>query len=353
LGGFFMLFSSRLSTSTLIEFCRVLRHNLSAGLTLRNIFDQQAQKGPATVRPIAERISKDLQAGESLEDALKKEAAYFPPLFMNLTVVGEQSGMLPEVFTELEKYFTLQQKLRRDFISQITWPVVQFIAAIFVLAGLILIMGILPSKEQATTSDHKFDPIGLGTGPGAAARFLVGVVVVFALGVGGYLLLTRKLLRRGVVEGMLLRVPVIGPCLQALALTRFSLALRLMHETGMSMGDAVSFSLKATDNGAYRAASPKVEESLRAGDDLTTALSRAKLFPEEYRNIIASAEEGGRLTDVLKHQTEYYEEEARRRMTTLTQASSWVVWLFVAILIIVAIFRIFFFYIQMIEKNLP
>jgi type IV pilus assembly protein PilC len=348
-----MLFSSRLPMSSLIELCRVLRHNLSAGLTLRNVFDQQAKRGPMAVRPIAERISKDLQAGESLEDALKKEAAYFPPLFMNLTVVGEQSGMLPEVFAELEKYFSLQQKLRRDFIAQITWPVVQFVAAIFVVAGLILIMGILPGNENATAKDHKFDPIGLGTGPVAAVRFLVGVAVLFALGVGGYLLLTRKLLRQGAVEGMLLRVPVIGPCLQALALTRFCLALRLMHETGMSMVDAVSYSLKATDNGAYRASSPKVEDSLREGDDLTTALSRAQLFPEEFQNIIATAEEGGRLTDVLKHQTEYYKEEARRRMIILTQASSWGVWVFVAILIIVAIFRIFFFYIQMIEQNLP
>jgi type IV pilus assembly protein PilC len=344
-----MLFSSRLPTSTLIEICRVLRHNLSAGITLRNVFDQQAKRGPLAFRPVAERISKDLQEGQSLEDALKKEAVYFPPLFLNLAVIGEQSGMLPEVFAELEKYYALQQKLRRDFIAQITWPVVQLVAAIFVVAGLIFIMGILPGNEQG----KGFDPVGLGTGPVAAIRFLVGVVLLVALGIAGYLLVTRKLLRQGTVEAFLLRVPLIGPCLQALALTRFCLALRLMHETGMSIVDAVRFSLRATDNGAYVAASPKVEDALRAGDELTAALSKARLFPEEFTNIIATAEEGGRLPDVLKHQTEYYEEEARRRMSALTQGASWGVWLFVAILIIVAIFRIFLFYIQSMMSFLP
>jgi type IV pilus assembly protein PilC len=344
-----MLFSSRLPTSSLIELCRVLRHNLSAGLTLRKVFEQQATRGTGAIRPVAEKISQDLQTGESLEDAMKKEAAYFPPLFLNLAVIGEQSGMLPEVFAELEKYYTLQQKLRRDFISQITWPVVQLVLAILVVAGLILIMGILPGNEHG----KGFDPIGIGTGPGAALRFLLVVAFLVALGFGGYLFLTRKLLRQGTVEGMLLRVPVIGPCLQALALTRFCLALRLMHETGISMADAVGYSLKATDNGAYKAVSEKVEDSLRTGDDLTTALARTHIFPIEFQNIIATAEESGRLTDVLKHQTEFYEEEARRRMVVLTQVSSWGVWLFVAILIIVAIFRIFLFYISMIENNIP
>ncbi|MFL5241309.1 MAG: type II secretion system F family protein [Gemmataceae bacterium] len=345
-----MLFSSRLPTSNLIELSRVLRHNLSAGLTLRNVFDQQAKRGPMAVRPVAERISKDLQQGQALEDALKKEARYFPPLFLNLAVIGEQSGMLPEIFAELEKYYALQQKLRRDFIAQITWPMVQFVASIFVVAGLILIMGILPGNENGKKG---FDPVGLGTGPVAAIRFLVGVALLGALAVAGYFLITRKLLRQGTVESFLLRVPVIGPCLHALALTRFCLALRLMHETGMSIVDAVSFSLRATDNGAYVAASLKVENALREGDDLTAALAKARVFPDEFINIVATAEEGGRLPDVLKQQTEYYEEEARRRMSILTQTASWGVWLFVAILIIVAIFRIFFFYIQMIQSFIP
>src|SRR5690349_12912756 len=104
-----MLFSSRLSLSSLIELCRVLRHYLASGLSLRDVFLQQAQKGPGALRPIAGRIAQELERGTSLEDALKPEAAAFPPLFLALAGVGEQTGMLPEVFGELEKYFTRQQ----------------------------------------------------------------------------------------------------------------------------------------------------------------------------------------------------------------------------------------------------
>src|SRR4051812_1736006 len=107
--------ASRLSLSALGELCRVLRHNLGAGLTLRDVFRQQAGRGPAEVRPVAGRVAEGLDRGHSLEKALKREGEVFPPLFRALAGVGEQTGMLPEVFGELERYYARQRQLRRDF----------------------------------------------------------------------------------------------------------------------------------------------------------------------------------------------------------------------------------------------
>jgi type IV pilus assembly protein PilC len=97
-----MLFSSRIPLSSLIELCRALRHNLSAGLRLVDVFRQQAKRGPARVRPVAERITQELERGGDLEGALEREKAAFPPLFLGLASVAEQTGNLPEVFRELE-----------------------------------------------------------------------------------------------------------------------------------------------------------------------------------------------------------------------------------------------------------
>src|SRR5262249_53305107 len=71
-----MLFSSRLSLSVLIELCRALRHYLGAGLTLRDVFQQQSVRGPAALRPVAGRIADLLKRGSSLENALEREKKY-------------------------------------------------------------------------------------------------------------------------------------------------------------------------------------------------------------------------------------------------------------------------------------
>ena len=343
-----MLFSSRLSLSTLIELCRVLRHYLGSGLTLRDVFLQQAQKGPAALRPIAGRVVQALERGSSLEDALKPEASAFPPLLLALAGVGEQTGMLPEVFGELEKYFARQLQLRRQFISQSTWPVIQFFLAIFVVAGLIFVLGMLPPAKLL--NGKPFDPVGLGlSGPSGAMTFL-GWTFGTLFGLAGlYLVLTRGLKQRTATDRFLLGVPVIGPCLRTLALARFCLALRLTTETGMSITRALRLSMRATGNSAFVAQSPVAESAVRAGNDLTQALKRTGLFPGDFRKILSVAEESGRLTDVLRHQADHYHEESGRRLSILTSVAGYVVWFVVGALIVIAIFRIALTYFSMFD----
>src|SRR5947209_10131721 len=100
-----LFFSKRLPLSALIDLCRSMRYSLGAGLMLRDVMDLLAGKGTRPIRPVAAKISKDLKAGWSLQDALNKQQAAFPPLFIALTTVGEESGNLPEVLGELEKYY--------------------------------------------------------------------------------------------------------------------------------------------------------------------------------------------------------------------------------------------------------
>jgi type IV pilus assembly protein PilC len=335
-----MLLSRHLPLSALIDLCRALRHYLGAGLTLRDVFRQQAQRGAAAVRPVAARVSEGLEAGDDLEELLKKETAAFPPLFVALATVGEQTGMLPEVFRELEQYYQLQLRLRRQFLSQIAWPAFQLFAAIFVVAGLIWILGLLGGA---------FDPIGLGTGAGPALGFLCGA---FGL-LGGTLALyvaAKRVLREGLLDAWLLRLPVVGPCLQALALTRFCLALRLTLESAMPIARALRLSFRATGNGAFAAAAETAQRAVKGGDELTAALAKTGLFPEQFQQVLAVGEESGRLTDVLEHQGEQYAEESERRLKALAAAAGWGVWMVVAGIIIFCIFRIALSYIGMIDE---
>lgn len=341
-----MLLSSRLSLSDLIELCRSLRHYLGAGLPLVDAFRQQAKRGRARVRPVAERIVAALESGDSLEDALHHEDRAFPPLMQALARVGEQTGMLAEVFAELEKYYVRQQKLWRQFLGQSTWPLIQFVLAIFVLAGLILIMGMIAD----TRGGRPLDPLGLGlAGPSGALIFL-GVVFSILFGLALiYWLITRRLQGAVAMERFLLGLPVLGPCLQALALTRFCMALRLTTETGMSIVHAMRLSLSATGNAAFTARSELIETDLRRGEDLTQTLTRCGLFPVDFQHMIEVAEESGTLDKVLAHQAEHYQEESSRRLAALTSLAGYAVYGLVGLVIIVAIFRIANWYVGLLQ----
>jgi type IV pilus assembly protein PilC len=332
--------SASLPLSSLIELCRALRHYLGAGLSLLDVFRSQSKKGPRPVQPVAARITAELERGGDLATALKREAGVFPPLLVSLVDVGEKSGMLPEVFTELEKYYVRQQKLRRQFMSRAAWPLTQFFLAILVLAGLIFVLGLLPVNQRP--GEKGYDPLGLGLkGPGGALIFLGVFFGIFLALFLGYRLASRSLRHKAAVDAFLLRLPAVGPCLLALALSRFCLALRLTMETAMPIGSALRLSLRATGNGAFAERAGAAIETVRAGDDVAVALARVRLFPEVFRNVVATAEEAGRLPEVLRHQGEQYDEEAGRRLTVLVSVAAWGVWVLVAVFIIFTIFRLY------------
>jgi type II secretory pathway component PulF len=331
-----MLFSKQLPLATLVNLCHILRHNLDAGLTLRDVFRQQATRGSAPMRPVARRIQTALEAGDSLEAALEQEKDRFPPLFLAMAGVGEQSGHLPEIFKEIGKYYSLQQRLRRQIISQSFLPVIQFLFAILIIAFVIFILGLI----GATNNQKPMSIMGF-RGTTGALHFLTLSLGSIVLAVVVYLVVLRSVKHRAPVDFVLLWIPSVGPCLEALAVSRLALAMHLTLDSGLPITDALRLSLKATGNAAFEAQIPTVLEALKAGDTLTEALSRCRrVLPQDFLMMIATAEEGGRVPEMMQHQANYYHEEAGRRLQTLARMFTGLVWLIYAGFTIAAIFSI-------------
>jgi type IV pilus assembly protein PilC len=341
--------SRRLPTSALIELCRVLRHYLSAGLLLRDVFRNQARKGRPVLRPVAARILTAIEQGDDFQQALRHEGGVFPYLFVSMVSVAEHTGMLPEVFQDLERYYSRQLKLRREFLSRIFWPVMQLVLGVLVVALMVLILGLIAESRPGT---QPLDPLGLGLIGPRGAMIILGTAGGFAASIViGYIVVSRVLRQKSFLDGILLGIPVIGPCLQALAMTRFCLALKLTSETGMSIGEALKLSLKATGNGAYEGRTRLIVSEVNRGTDLTQALAYSRLFPVEFLHIMEVAEESGSLTEVMRRQADHYDEEAGRRLAALASTTAYTVWLFVGGLMAWTIFRIFTMYISKLQTT--
>src|SRR5262249_61862176 len=110
-----------------------------------------------------------------------------------------QRGMLWEVFAELEKFYARQLNLRRDFVARITWPVIQFFLAVFVLAGLIYVLGIIAGRQGPGTKP--FDPLGLGLSGEAGALTFLGVIFGSLAALAGGFFLVHAGVRQGVRDG--------------------------------------------------------------------------------------------------------------------------------------------------------
>jgi type II secretory pathway component PulF len=340
-----MFFSRRLSLGDLATLSRVLRQNLSAGLSVHDVFRQQSQRGPAAVRPVAERVAASLATGASLIDSLETCKSKFPPMFLSLARVGEETGHMPEAFRELEQYFTMEQKLRRQFISQSILPVVQFFFAVFLIAGLIFILGKIAESRPGTAPIAIF---GL-SGSRGAVRFLVLVLGTVATLIAAYIFFKTQFRNLAFMEALLLRVPVLGGCLEAIAMSRLCVAMHLTLDSGITIMNAMRLSLDATGNNAFSVHAKQVTAVLKSKKPLSEALLLVRPLPPAFLDLVASAEVAGKVPEMARQQAEYYQEEASRRMTGVTRLASGMLYMTYAGCAIFAIFSVAMVYIDNIK----
>ena len=333
--------ANRIPTAALVRFCQMVRVGLDAGLPILRVFEQQSQRGPGAIRPLAWRISQQISKGDTLTEALEAEGNAFPPLFHSLVQVGEITGKLADSFRELEDYYELQLTLQRNFRAQIRYPIFQLVVAVFVVCLMLWIMGAVGAA---------IDPLGLGVGGFAAFKFFL----IIAAGVGTIYLIYRGIANQlrflAPVERLILRMPLVGPALQAVLLSRFTAGLRFTLGAGLSVPEAVRHSLDASASALYKQSYQKAEPGLKRGDELTEVLTRCEVFPSDFLDIVANAEESGQVPEVMTRVSRSYQEDAERKLKMLAQAAGWLVFVAVAVMIIVLIFKIFGSYVNQINR---
>lgn len=342
------MFSSQIGLKSLGMVCRSLGQMLNSGISIRRSFDLAGNKvGDARCRRALQGVSEGIARGEDVSTAMRNQGGAFPELLVEMVRVGEQSGDMPEILMHLSEHYENNLKLRRSFLGQIAWPVIQLVIAVFVVALVILVLGMVGSARP----DERFDPLGLGlAGPSGALIWLGSVFGVVAVGAAVWFVLIKGLSAKRFVDPILLQIPVVGNCLRSFAIARFSWAFYLTQQTGMPIARSLKFSLHSTANGAFIESTSLICDAVNSGSNLEDALRASQLFPEDYLQTVSVAESSGTVPEELHRLSPQFEDQARRSLTILSTTLAWLVWAMVAGFIIYFIFRIVLNYIGLINK---
>jgi type IV pilus assembly protein PilC len=117
-------------------------------------------------------------------------------------------------------------------------------------------------------------------------------------------------------------------------------------ESGILITRAIRLSLQATGNAVFAAQARPIVKELKSGEELSLALTGTGVFPEEFRHILAVAEESGRVPEVMRQQCRFYQEEGERRVKWLTTAATRGIWLLYVLFMIVMIYQLASIYYQ-------
>lgn len=345
-----IVFAPRVPLKTLAILCKSLATMLHSGVPLLKTLEIASRKtGNATCRRKIADVREEVRQGTDIAEALRQQRGFFPELMIDMVSVGEQAGALPEVLDGLAAHYENIVRLRRLLIGMITWPAIQLVAAILVIALVIYILGMIGTSGGPNSKPVDMLGLGLFGASGAIQWLVMSFGSIAAVG-GMYWLAARVFRQKRVLDGMLMKIPVLGGCMRSFAIARFSWAYALTQQTGMPINHSLELSFRATGNGAFVGAASQVCNAVLNGDELSTALDESRLFPEEYLSLVQVGETSGTVPETLARLSPQFEEQARRSLMVLAVAVSWLVWSVVGMFIIFIIFRVVLKYVGMINS---
>lgn len=326
---------TRIGNRQLSVLCERVGVAFEVGQDPYRIFAREAGKGLSQYGRHMKSVAGMVEKGSSLADAVKAQGNYFPHNFVRLIEVGEKTGRLEKVLERLADYYKDLADLRDEFIGSITWPLIQLFLGLLVVSVLIYVPSLM-SAEKAEMADLL--GIGLVGGRGLAIFWAwVGAVAILV----AVLWVLMRNGRLGFLGDIAKRVPILGKALLAFDEATVIQALALSIESGIDAWNAIGLSFRSSPSGLFASKADQAQQAIRQGQEIHTVLKSTGLFCPETLDAVELGEDSGRLAETLEKHSRFLRMRVRFAMTALTHLASSLVWIVIASLLIMTIFRIF------------
>ena len=312
--------TGRTRLKDLAIFARQFATMTAAGMSLLRslaVLEDQATR-PGLKKALGE-VRGDIEAGTSLSGALSRHRT-FPTLMVAMIRAGETGGFLDSALertaANLEKELVLRGKIK----SALTYPVLVLLFSGVMIAGVLIFIvpifekmfrqfgGALPLPTQViVTASHTM----AWSGP-----LFVGVVVVVVV-------VTKRLLRinpglRLRFDRLKLRLPVFGPLLRKITVSRFARTLGTLLSVGVPVMQALEVVAATAGNAVVADATKDLQTAVREGRPMSTGLRKHAVFPQMVTQMVEVGEESGQISQMLDKVADFYDREVDSATEALT-----------------------------------
>ena len=272
------------------------------------------------LRVLSEGLWARLSEGAPLSRAMEAFPAVFDQSTTNLIRAGEATGSLNETLKRLIDVLIERRELRSQLLTAMAYPVVIIVASFCVV--LFFLFFLLPRLETLLHS--------LGGKMPMSTRILIGLAnftLHYGLFVGIALVVAIVSLWRWRAtesgreksDGLLLRLPTVGPFIVSQTVLEFSQTLSVLLENGITASEALRMTERQIDNRVHRKAFDLAIDRVLEGEALSAALARTDCFPDLVLDRLSVGENTGNVVPCLKDIATTYQLKISRQLNMFTK----------------------------------
>ena len=214
----------------LVLFTRQLATMIEAGISLVQaltaLYEQADPKRQKNLRNVVSDVTARVQGGETFHDSIAKHPRVFNRLYVSMVKAGEAGRLLSEILDRLAGFLEASARLRKKVKSAMTYPVIviciAFLITTFLIVRVVPVFGEIFKDFGAKLPAPTQFLIDLSDFVRAKWYFMV-------LGIGAAIFGARTFLRstrgRQIADRWKLKLPVFGPLIHKISMSRFARAM--------------------------------------------------------------------------------------------------------------------------------
>jgi type IV pilus assembly protein PilC len=304
-------FRTGISRKDVAIFTRQFSVMIDAGLPLVQCLEILANQQPNKIfKAILTEIRSDVEAGCTLADAMRKHPKAFDTLYCNMVAAGEAGGILDTILQRLSQYIEKIVKLKAAVRGALIYPVAVLVIACVVvwviLTFVIPVFGDLFTGLGAELPLPTRIVIMLSNFLRAWWWLLLAMWIGAGVGIYQYYKTERG---RLVIDGIMLKIPVIGMMLRKIGVARFCRTLGTLTASGVPILDGLDITARTSGNAVIERAIYAVRSAVEQGRTISEPLRETKVFPDMVVQMMAVGEQTGALDTMLSKIADFYEDE--------------------------------------------
>jgi len=299
------------SRKQLTTFTRQLSTLQDAGLPiLRSVRILEAQMKPGVLKNALIDVGESIESGNTLSESLAKHPKAFDRLYVNMVRAGEAGGVLEAILQKLADFMEKAQRLKKQVISAMIYPIAVITFAGGIVAGIITF--IVPKFKAMF--------VELGVPLPVMTRILLQIsdwiknswywLIAILIGI----IVVYRVIRatpqgRYAIDQIKLKLPVFGMIISKSSIARFTRTLGTLVASGVPILEALNIVRQTAGNEVIAQAIGRVHDSIREGESIAEPLGASGVCDNMVVNMVAVGEETGDLDKMLLKVADTYDED--------------------------------------------
>jgi len=310
----------KIKIKDVVIFTRQFSTMIDAGLPLvQGLEILAAQQVNKSFKRVLIDIKETVEGGSTLADSLKKHPKVFDELYVNLVAAGEVGGILDTILQRLAVNMEKIAALKRKVKGAMLYPSIVMTVAVGVVA--VLLIFVIPIFATMFAEFGKELPAFTQMVINFSHWFAKGIIpILFVLGLFSFLFAKFYKTPKGrlLVDGFILKAPIIGDLVRKVAIARFTRTLGTMISSGVPILDGLDIVGRTAGNKVVQNALDATRKSISEGKTFAEPLTTSGVFPPMVVQMIAVGESTGALDSMLSKIADFYDEEVDAAVSALT-----------------------------------